>query len=66
MLRLNTRDRVKSSLAQIKSMVARIVFGSRKAEPDLEPSMLVLLFVINNGVDDVVSFNWRSGNERGR
>ena len=28
--------------------------------------MLVLLFVVDNRVDDVISFHFRSGNETGR
>ena len=62
-LRRKTCDRVKSCLAQIKSMVARIVFGRRKAVAGSDIFNVTLLIVVNNGIYDVISFHLCSGNE---
>ena len=64
-LRRKTCDRVRSSLAQIASTVAKIAFGNRKAVAGSD-IFNVLLLVVDEGIDDVVSLNLRSGNETGR
>src|SRR5580704_6353810 len=65
-LRRKTCDRVRSSLAQIVSTVARIVCGNRKAVAGSDIFNVTLLIVVNNGIYDVISFHLCSGNETGR
>ena len=64
-LRRNTCERVKSCSAQIESTVASTIFGNRNAV-DGSDSFNVLLLSLMMESDDVVLFDWRSGDETRR